>query len=80
MQNADGMWRLSKQKCIYLFTFDKLDREFAQVQHQLTQTQTTEGTARLTAAELGRKWGKLSSLSGLPELEHVLAPPYSVLC
>lgn len=56
------MWRLSEQKCIYLFTFDKLDREFAQVQHQLTQPQTTEGTARLTAAELSHKWGEAKPL------------------
>lgn len=47
---------------IYLLAFDKLDREFAQVQHQLTQPQTTEGTARLTAAELGCEWGEAKPL------------------
>lgn len=62
MQNAESMWRLSEQKCMYLFTLDKLDSEFAQVQHQLTQPQTTEGTARLTPAELGHKWGEAKPL------------------
>lgn len=61
---SESMWRLSEQKCTYLFTLDKLDSEFAQVQHQLTQPQTTERTAKLTPAELGHKWGRLSPLSG----------------